>query len=303
MESAKIKVSRAKALEIADFYGAEIIDDPKRPYDLFQTVTPDRVQIKGYRTKNPNVFTIVFSGGQEALLEAQIFVPDPASIVTAAPAQFADVGEQIGSDEVGVGDFFGPMIATAVYFQPSQLPLLSRLNVRDSKKLTDAHMMEIGPALMEQFKSVTVGYAPDRLSDLVEKGISTHKALVQLHNRAQRLLKEKYGLSDDITVFIDQFEPAPIYRRYAGDQLIANPLIFSTKGESHYPAIAVASVIARYRFLVYWNRMEKDLGMTIAKGATSVADRCFSECIARNGVERTLRYVKRFFRNASKYRQ
>ena len=301
MESVKIKVSAAKAQEIADFYGAEIITDAKRPYDLFQVVTPDKVQVKGYRTKNPNVFTIVFSGGQKAVLEAQIFVADPAAIVTSSQAQFADVGEQIGSDEVGVGDFFGPMVATAVYFQPDQLELLNTLNVRDSKKLTDAHMMEIGPKLMEKFESVTIGYTPDKLSDLVAKGISTHRALVKLHNHAHMLLKKKYGLSDDITVFVDQFEPAPIYRRYAGDQLIANPIIFSTKGESHYPSVAIASVIARYRFLLYWDRMEKDLGMTISKGATRDADRSFQESIARNGLEKTLHYVKRFFRNASKY--
>lgn len=34
---------------------------------------------------------------------------------------YEDTGIQIGSDEVGVGDFFGPMIVTAAYFTPSDM--------------------------------------------------------------------------------------------------------------------------------------------------------------------------------------
>ena len=35
MDYIKIKVDEAKYLEIRDFYDAKEINDPKRPYDLF----------------------------------------------------------------------------------------------------------------------------------------------------------------------------------------------------------------------------------------------------------------------------
>ncbi|HBR86124.1 MAG TPA: hypothetical protein DEA32_02975, partial [Firmicutes bacterium] len=237
METAKIRVDRAKALEIAEFYRAQIIDDPKRPYDLFQAVTPDNVQVKGYRTKSPDSFTIVFAGGEKAQLEAQIFVKDANRIAVYDPGHFSDTGEQMGSDEVGVGDFFGPMVVTASYFVPGQLKFLVEVGVRDSKKLTDARMWEMGPVLCSHFKHCTVAVSAAKLSDYVDRGLSNHWVLAKLHDLAQRKLKEKYQIPDDVTVFVDQFEAGSLYRKHAGDSMIDNPIIFQTKGESHYPSV------------------------------------------------------------------
>ena len=39
----------------------------------------------------------------------------------------------VGSDEVGTGDFFGPMTVVAVYVDAKQIPLLKELGVKDSK--------------------------------------------------------------------------------------------------------------------------------------------------------------------------
>ena len=39
MDYIKIKVDEAKYLEIRDFYDAKEINDPKRPYDLFDIKT------------------------------------------------------------------------------------------------------------------------------------------------------------------------------------------------------------------------------------------------------------------------
>lgn len=39
----------------------------------------------------------------------------------------------IGSDEVGTGDYFGPITVAAVYADQKHIPLLKELGVRDSK--------------------------------------------------------------------------------------------------------------------------------------------------------------------------
>ncbi|HBR86123.1 MAG TPA: ribonuclease HIII, partial [Firmicutes bacterium] len=57
---------------------------------------------------------------------------------------------------------------------------------------------------------------------------------------------------------------------------------------------------ARYEFLKLWQKMESDLGMTIPKGAGALVDAAFRGSIDRNGREKTLKYVKRFFRNVEK---
>ncbi len=39
----------------------------------------------------------------------------------------------IGSDEVGTGDYFGPITVACVYADKVKLPLLKELGVKDSK--------------------------------------------------------------------------------------------------------------------------------------------------------------------------
>ena len=39
----------------------------------------------------------------------------------------------VGSDEVGTGDFFGPMTVVAVYVDAKQIPLLKELGVKTLK--------------------------------------------------------------------------------------------------------------------------------------------------------------------------
>ena len=40
----------------------------------------------------------------------------------------------LGSDEVGTGDYFGPLVVTASYVPKNKFSLLTDLGVRDSKK-------------------------------------------------------------------------------------------------------------------------------------------------------------------------
>ena len=57
----------------------------------------------------------------------------------------------IGSDEVGTGDFFGPVVVTASYVSKDNIPFLEELGVRDSKKLTDQKILEIVPKIIKFF--------------------------------------------------------------------------------------------------------------------------------------------------------
>ena len=55
----------------------------------------------------------------------------------------------IGSDEVGTGDYFGPIVVTASFVSKENIPFLEELGVRDSKKLTDEKILEIVPKLIK----------------------------------------------------------------------------------------------------------------------------------------------------------
>ena len=58
----------------------------------------------------------------------------------------------IGSDEVGTGDYFGPMVVTASYVSKEDIDFLLELKVKDSKKLTDNDILKIVPKIIERIK-------------------------------------------------------------------------------------------------------------------------------------------------------
>ena len=56
----------------------------------------------------------------------------------------------IGSDEVGTGDYFGPIIVTATYVEKENVPFLEELGIRDSKKMTDEKILEVVPLIIKK---------------------------------------------------------------------------------------------------------------------------------------------------------
>ncbi len=58
--------------------------------------------------------------------------------------------DTIGSDEVGTGDFFGPIVVTASFVPKEKITLIEKLGVKDSKKLTDDKIKEIAPTLIKE---------------------------------------------------------------------------------------------------------------------------------------------------------
>ena len=53
----------------------------------------------------------------------------------------------IGSDEVGTGDYFGPIVVTASFVKKSDVEFLEKLEIRDSKKINDETILKIAPEI------------------------------------------------------------------------------------------------------------------------------------------------------------
>ena len=56
----------------------------------------------------------------------------------------------IGSDEVGTGDYFGPVVVTAAYVTKKDIPFLEKLKIRDSKKMTDEYILSVVPEIIKK---------------------------------------------------------------------------------------------------------------------------------------------------------
>lgn len=294
-----IKFSADEALmeEIRDFYEAPSYPNKKNPYLVFQVKTLDNVQVTCYKSKE--IYTLMFSGDRNKIIdEALIFIDNPVVIdEKTINKDYLDNSYQIGTDEVGVGDFFGPLVVAATYVTPENLNLIEKLGIKDSKKLTDTKILEIGPIVEKYFLHEVCLCSPKKLVDLKNNGWNMHKIMANLHNTAQNNLLSKIKVNPSTKIYIDEFSNENLYFKYLVTNKPNLPIHFETKGESLYPSVACSSVLARYHFLKIWGKMNEYFKTEIPKGAGEEVDKTVQKLLRKYSLKDLKPYMKTFFRN------
>src|SRR5690606_33017637 len=135
-----------------------------------------------------------------------------------SPPQHIQTLSIIGSDEVGTGDYFGPMTVAAVYAKKEQLPLLQELGVKDSKNLTDTKIIEIAKNVIHAVPYSLLILHNHEYNDLQRKGMSQGKMKALLHNRALLNVIEKVKEEQYDGILIDQFARPDVYFRYLASE-------------------------------------------------------------------------------------
>ena len=294
-----IKFSADEALmeEIRDFYEAPSYPNKKNPYLVFQVKTLDNVQVTCYKSKE--IYTLMFSGDRNKIIdEALIFIDNPVVIdEKTINKDYLDNSYQIGTDEVGVGDFFGPLVVAATYVTPENLNLIEKLGIKDSKKLTDTKILEIGPIVEKYFLHEVCLCSPKKLVDLKNNGWNMHKIMANLHNTAQNNLLSKIKVNPSTKIYIDEFSNENLYFKYLVTNKPNLPIHFETKGESLYPSVACSSGLARYHFLKIWDKMNEYFKTEIPKGAGEEVDKTVQKLLRKYSLKDLKPYMKTFFRN------
>ncbi len=207
---------------------------------------------------------------------------------------------QAGSDEVGTGDYFGPVCVCAVIVEQPQEEKLLSLGIRDSKAVTDEAIREIAPVLIRELKHSLLILPPKRYNE-IHTHLNMNAVKAALHNQAFVNLRRKYTLPDFL--IIDQFTPEGLYYRYIqGSPEIIRGITFETKAENKYLSVAAGSMIARYAFLTEMDRMSSEYGMEFAKGGGEQADQCALRFVEKYGFDRLQETAKIHFKNTEKIR-
>jgi ribonuclease HIII len=205
---------------------------------------------------------------------------------------------QIGSDEVGTGDFFGPICVCAAYVRSEDLPLLRDLGVTDSKLMEDQYILSIGPRLISSFEYSQLSLPNDKYNEVRTAGTNMNAIKAKLHNRCLLNLAKKHP---DAHLYQDQFAPASLYYHYLGEQEdVARGITFKTKGETAFPSVALASVIARYSFLHKMSDLSEEYKMPIPFGAGADVDVFAKRFVAEYGLGELIKCAKLNFANYKK---
>lgn len=205
----------------------------------------------------------------------------------------------IGSDEVGTGDYFGPIVVCATYVAKEKKQFLNDLHVMDSKKITDEKIKEIAPIIAKEIPYQAYILTNKDYNKLNHEEINMNKVKAILHNKVLTSLKEKNYPYDLIVV--DQFTTPKSYYNY----LINVPnkvtdITFTPKAEDQCLSVACASIISRYIFLGQMKKMSEELNKEVPKGAGEEVIKFAQELVNTKGKEILSNYAKLNFKTTEK---
>ena len=210
---------------------------------------------------------------------------------------------QAGSDEVGTGDVFGPVVVCAAIVEEEDYPFIEENHITDSKALNDDFIRKIGPQLRNRFKHSLL-ILDNATYNRVHETDNLNAIKAKMHNKAYLNMSDK-GYEIPKAAYVDQFCSVDDYYRYlANEPKVYHDLIFETKAESKYPAVAVGSMISRYAFLEYMDNLNRKYKMEFQRGSsdTEGIDKNIEEFIARYGKNELANVGKLHFKNFDKYR-
>ena len=268
-------------------------------YIEFFARTPNFV-VTAYKSNTPNSFKVTFIG-DDALNAAKVY-DENASVIEEKPKAITfwiDTNTQLGSDEVGTGDFFGPISVVATLLTKQDIQEIKELGIDDSKKMTDKAIKELVPSLLKKYRYCQLCCSNEKYNEMIEKGFNLNKIKAYLHNQALLHLSNKY--KGNYPTYVDQFCPENTYYEYLkGAKEVKDKIVFRTKGESYYPSIALASCIARYAFLIKMDQLKKEYGMAFPLGASIKVDEFAKKFILKFGKDELRKVCKMNFKNYDK---
>ena len=292
-----IKVNEETKQKMIEYY-KDKVRDKKIPYAIFQAQEED------------TVITLYESG--KAMFQGTSADVDAAMWGTVLDNTKEKKEEQkkkdekyhncssVGSDEVGTGDYFGPIVVTATYVKKEDVEKLEKLGVGDSKKITDEKIKKITPELIKIVKYRSMILTNQEYNEKYTKDINMNKIKAILHNKVlYQLMTEEKPEVDYIVV--DEFARENRYYEYLnGVPNIQRNITFMTKAEDKNLAVAAASIISRYIFLKEFDKLSDSIHIPLPKGAGRDVDEIGEEIVEKYGEEKLKDIAKVNFKNTDR---
>lgn len=205
----------------------------------------------------------------------------------------------IGSDEVGTGDFFGPIVVTATFVSRENIDFLTNLGVRDSKKITDDKIKKIAPEIIKKIPYSTFILTNTSYNKNWSEDLNMNKIKAILHNKVLFTIKNK-GFDYD-KIVVDQFVyPEKYYEHIKDAKDKVTDITFMTKAEDKCLSVAAASIISRYIFLGEMKKLSEEMHREIPKGAGPNVDEVGIQIAKEYGFDKLKDIAKLNFKNKDK---
>ena len=207
----------------------------------------------------------------------------------------------IGSDEVGTGDYFGPIVVTASFVSKEDISFLEELGVKDSKKMTDDKILEIVPKIIKRIPYSSFILTNKKYNEY-NKDYNMNKIKAILHNKVLLDMKNKdYKYN---YIIVDEFAEKYVYFNYLKESNnVVRDITFLTKGESRHLSVAASSLISRYIFLKEFDKLSSELKVNLLKGASDKVDEVALKIATMYGFDKLNECAKLNFKNTEKIKE
>lgn len=199
-----------------------------------------------------------------------------------------------GSDEVGKGDFYAPIIVGSIYLNENQYNILKELGVKDSKDLSDIQITK----LAKEIKQVTSNYSilrikQNKYNELYSKIGNINAILAWAHvtniknvykkHPFEKLLVDKFGREEQIKSGLKE--------------LNLKEIIFKPKAEQNI-AVAAASILARDALIKSTENMNKHYNFEFPLGANKIVIQKGKEFVNKYGSDELKNVCKMHFKTS-----
>lgn len=262
---------------------------PTPPYAYWQIALSDCV-ITAYESGK-----VVFQGSEAAFYAAGYESVSPIKATASISAQYP----QWGSDEVGTGDYFGPVCVCAAAVDEADSIWLKAHAIQDSKAMKDETIRAIGKTLQERIPHSLL-ILDNATYNRVHQTDNMVAIKCKMHNQAFVHLTRRQSNAPK-QIIVDQFvKEASYYRYLAHEAQVVRNIHFETKAENRYIAVACASVIARYAFLIAFDAMCEHYHFSFCKGASARVDQNIRDFLKRYPQSELTKVAKLHFANTKK---
>ncbi|TKA59108.1 Ribonuclease HII (RNase HII) [Mycoplasmopsis bovis 8790] len=202
----------------------------------------------------------------------------------------------IGVDEVGVGDYFGPLCACAVFIDAKNVNKLAELGIKDSKKLSDKKIKELASKLKN---SGLIHYSLAHLNpsgyNKLNKNYNAHILKMFVHLKAINSLSAKIENDKHDYILIDKYASAENMLKYYNELVISNnwanfkeindDVLIANKAETYSISVAAASILARDQFLTLIAKMNDEYNTVFPLGAGSKVNQFAKDFFAKHNYD------------------
>ncbi|GAB3060695.1 ribonuclease HIII [Salinicoccus sesuvii] len=214
-----------------------------------------------------------------------------------------DMLNTIGSDEAGVGDYFGPMTVCAVHVPKEKVALLRELGVKDSKNLSNGTVHKLAADIIHIVHYSLVILDNPSYNKKIDEGWNIVKLKAVLHDHCIRNVHGKLESSAQDAleaIVIDQFTTENAYKKYVPEPFQLNLIHQETKAESKSIAVACASILARSKYLEQMDNLNQHLKKDVPRGASQKTDQFAAQLASKHGMDYVDNLTKKHFKSRQK---